>query len=88
MIKNLIFLSQKHYQAAIFLQESIDFQYLSLIEASKAITLIMRAKLIQKNKNIYKGELYQFFLKEYEDKIDRQTKKMIWDYAFHANQMI
>lgn len=87
MIKNLIFLSKKHYKAAKYLQESVNFQYLSLVEVSKAITLLMRAKLIQKNKNIYKGEIYQFFLKEYEDKIDFQTTKMIWNYAFHANQI-
>ena len=88
MYKNLIFLARARYNAAKKLYLDNELNNLSLTEANSALILLVRAKLIKKNKNIYKGELYQFFLREYKNKLDVKTERLIWKYGLHANQIV
>lgn len=87
MMKNLIVLSIMHYNAAVILGGMRDVTYLATEEALKAVVLLLRAKMIKKNKHIYKGELFQYFIKEYGHNIDSRTIGMMWKYLFHANQI-
>src|SRR3990167_863888 len=65
MYKNLLFLSKNHYQAANELLKNKKLTTLAITEASRALTMLIRAKLIKHKANIYKGEIYQFFIKQY-----------------------
>jgi len=88
MYKNLLFLSRVHYEAAKKLSPDDGLNSLALSESSRALILLVRAKLIKKNKNIYEGELYQYFLREYKDELDSNSQELLWKYGFHANQIV
>lgn len=88
MYTNLLSLSKCHYMNAQKLATDHELVNLSLAEATRALNMLVRAKMIKKNKNIYKGELYQFFIREYSDNFDPESLELIWKYGFHANQIV
>lgn len=85
MYKNFVFLSKKHYDVARILLQAHERQF-CIREISTAITLIMRAYLIREKVDIYKGEIYQYFVRKFS-RLDRVTLKLIWNYGLHGNQI-
>lgn len=88
MYDNFIHLSSTHHKNAEKLHLNDEFSSLSMSEASRALTMLLKAKLLKKNKYIYKGEIYQYFIREYHDRLDTKSLSLIWRYGFHANQIL
>lgn len=86
MIKNLSFLADRYFEIAKKLLDNNDFQF-ALLNISTAMTFIIRACLIKEGYNIYQGEIYQFFLRIFKDKIPTTLANDLWKYAFKANQI-
>lgn len=85
MYKNFVFLSKKHYEISKVLLNANEVQF-AIREISSAITLLMRAFLIQEKVDMYKGEIYQYFVRRFP-RLDHATLNLIWRYGLHGNQM-
>lgn len=86
MSKNFLFLSEKYIKSASILIENGAGQF-ALLHAITAISLIIRSFLIIRGMNIYQGEIFQFFMREFKNELPKTTKEKMWKYAFPANQM-
>jgi len=86
MFDNLCFLAERYIEQAKITSDLKQYQF-AIMLASDAIALFAMSKLIGIGHNIYQGEIYQFFIKEFSSKLSDKIKTDFWDFVFPAAQI-